>query len=230
VERFYGLPAERIRVIRNAVGLEPYDHEEARSFVRRHLGVPPEQKLVVKVAHLSAQKNYPMFVRTAARVCREREDVTFVSVGSGSLEQEMTDLAASLGVAEQVRFLGERRDAHRWLAGADLFCFTTDFEGFPNALLEAMMSGLPVATTCFAGIEELTGGREIAVTVPVGDDEAMAREIGSLLDDSARRKRLGAAAREWVSTQYPWDALVRTMESFYEGVVERRIAPNESVR
>jgi glycosyltransferase involved in cell wall biosynthesis len=177
------------------------------------------------VAHLRAQKNHRMFVRTAARVCGERPDVTFASVGSGPLEREMIDLAASLGVADRVRFLGERPDAHRWLAGADLFCFTTDFEGFPNAVLEAMMSGLPVVSTRFAGLDELLAGREIAVTVPLDDDEAMAREISALLDDSDRSSRLGDAARAWVGERFPWDALVRTMESFYEDLAAGRGGP-----
>lgn len=225
VERYYGLPAERIRVIRNAVSLEPHDRETARGAVRRELQVPPQQKLAVMVAHLRAQKNHAMFVRAAARVCGQRPDVTFVSVGSGPLEREMIDLAASLGVADRVRFLGERPDAHRWLVGSDLFCFTTHFEGFPNAVLEAMMAGLPVVTTRFAGLDELLGGRDIAVTVPLDDDEAMAREIAALLDDPGRCSRLGGEARAWVGERFPWDALVRTMESFYEDLVDGRSGP-----
>ena len=228
VERFYGLPARRTRIVRNAVDLEPHDRETARVAVRREIGLPPEQFLVVMVAHLRAQKNHAMFVRAAARVCRERPDVTFVSVGSGPLEREMIGLAASLGAADRVRFLGERPDAHRWLAGSDLFCFTTSFEGFPNAVLEAMMAGLPVVTTRFAGLDELLGGREIAVTVPLDDDEAMAREIVVLLDDPERRSRLGGEGRSWVRETYTWDRLVGEMESFYEDLMRKGARPAQS--
>jgi len=218
VERYSGLPAERIRIVYNAVSLEPCDRAVARAEIRRELGVPVSSTLALMIAHLRPGKNYPMFVRTAARVCRERSDVVFLSLGDGPLRGELNDLVQSLGVQNNVRFVGERRDIHRWLAAADLFCFTTDFEAFPNSVLEAMMAGLPVVSTGFSSMDELQGGQRNAVIVPFDDDQAMAREILALLDDPARRQQLGESGRSWVSQRYTWDALIRTMEAFYQGL------------
>jgi len=220
VQRLSGLAAQRVRVIYNAVSLEAVDREGARAELRRELGVPADQRLAVMVAHLRAEKNYAMLVRCAARLRRLRPDVTFVSLGSGPLERQLTELADSLGARESVRFLGERGDVARWLAAADLFCLTTNREAFPNSVLEAMAAGLAVVTTPFSSLEELTGGRELAVTVPFDDDEALAREIVALLDDPARRRRLGEEGRAWVRERYTWDRLIGEMESFYEGLMD----------
>jgi len=187
--------------------------------VRRELGVPGDQRLVVMVAHLRPEKNYAMFVRCGARMRRDRRDVTFVSLGSGPMEAQLTEQAGSLGARHDVRFLGERADVPSWLAAADLFCLTTNREAFPNSVLEAMAAGLPIVTTPFSSLDELTGGRDLVVTVPFDDDEAMARELAALLDDPARRRRLGEEARSWVRERYTWDRLVREMESFYEGLM-----------
>jgi len=228
VQRLSGLPAERIRVIYNAVSLETGDRETARAEVRRELGVPGDQRLVVMVAHLRPGKNYAMFVRCGARIGRDRPDVTFVSLGSGPLEAHLTGQARSLGARHNVRFLGERADVLRWLAGADLFCLTTYHEAFPNSVLEAMAAGLPIVTTPFSSLDELTGGRDLVVKVPFDDDEAMAREIAALLDDPARRNRLGEEGRSWVRERYTWDRLVLEMESFYEDLMRKGARPAQT--
>jgi len=227
-QRLSGLPAGRIRVIYNAVSLETGDREAARAGVRHELGVPGDQRLVVMVAHLRPGKNHEMFVRCGARIGRDRPDVTFVSLGSGPLEEQMIAQAASLGARHSVRFLGERADVPRWLAGADLFCLTTYHEAFPNSVLEAMAAGLPVVTTPFSSLDELTGGRDLVVKVPFDDDEAMAGEIAALLDDPARRHRLGEEGRSWVRERYTWDRLVGEMESFYEELMRKRVRPTRA--
>jgi glycosyltransferase involved in cell wall biosynthesis len=226
VQRRSGLAAERIRVIYNAVNLEAIDRESARAWARRELGLPEDQRLAVMVAHLRPEKNYPMFVRCGARIRRHRSDVTLVSLGSGPMESQLNGHAESLGVQDHVRFLGERTDVSRWLAAADLFCLTTNREAFPNSVLEAMAAGLPVVTTSFSSLDELTGGREIVVKVPLDDDEAMAREIAALLEDPLRCRRMGEEARSWVRERYTWDRLVGEMESFYEELTRDGTRPS----
>jgi glycosyltransferase involved in cell wall biosynthesis len=221
MQRYFGLPVEQTRIIYNAVSLPACDGGAARAEIRRELGVPAGEKLVLMVARQREQKNYPMFVRTGRNVCRSRSDVTFVGVGSGDAMEELNSLIDSLGVAGRVRLVGEQPDVHRWLAAADVFCFTTDYEGFPNAVLEAMMAGTPVVSTRFSGVEELLTGPEVGVTVPLNDDKSMAREISRLLDAPECRTRLGSAARALAESSYSWDVLVNTMESLYRELIEQ---------
>jgi len=211
----YGLPPDHTRIIRNAVQIETCDRDAARAEIRTELGLPPDQKIVLMVARQCLSKNYPMFVRAGQLVCGQREDVTFVGVGRADMSEELEGLIVSLGVSGRVRLVGERSDGHRWRAAADVFCLTSNDEGFPNAVLEAMGAGLPVVCTEFGAARELIENSEVGVLVPLNDEQALGREIFRLLDEEARRTRLGAAARALVQAEYTWDHLVETMETLY---------------
>jgi glycosyltransferase involved in cell wall biosynthesis len=217
MEKHYGVPFDRIQVVYNAVSLPPCDSEMARLSVRKELGIPAEQKLVVMVGRLDPDKNWPMFVRVADRVRRIRLDVYFVAIGSGPLHEELQRMVqSSSGLGAYLRFAGEKRDVSRWLAAADLFCFTSDLEGFPNAVLEAMLSGLTVLCTEFDSATEVLTNPAVGCLVPKNDDQAMAQQVIELLDNPARRQTIGEAARAMVENRHDWNTLVQTMEQFYE--------------
>jgi glycosyltransferase involved in cell wall biosynthesis len=185
--------------------------------IREELGIPAGQKLVIMVGRLDPDKNWPMFVRVADRVRRIRSDVNFVAIGSGPLHDELQRMVqSSKGLESSLRFVGEKRDVSRWLAAADLFCFTSDLEGFPNAVLEAMLSGLPVLCTEFDSASEVLTNSSVGCLVPKNDDQTMAERVIELLDNPARRQTLGAAARAMVEKRHDWNSLVQTMEQFYE--------------
>jgi glycosyltransferase involved in cell wall biosynthesis len=108
---------------------------------------------------------------------------------------------------------------HRWLLAADVFCLTSNNEGFPNVVLEAMAAGLPVVCTSFTSAREIIPDASLGILTPVGDDLEMARQISLLLDDQGRRMELGRSARQWVGDRFGWSKLVSQMESLYEELV-----------
>jgi glycosyltransferase EpsF len=93
--------------------------------------------LVVNVGRLSDAKNHEMLFRVAVEVIKAKPEVLFVCAGHGEREQDLRELLQRLKVRDRVRLLGLRDDIPRLLAGADVFCFTSKHEGFPNALAEA---------------------------------------------------------------------------------------------
>lgn len=222
LERHYGLPVERTRVIYNAVDVPAIDRAATRFDVRRELGVAESTLLVVMVGRLSTDKNYPMYLRAARRVCDVRSDAVFLAVGHGPLEPSLRQQAAELSLGDRFRFLGLRQDVPRLLAGSDVFCFASDSEGFPNAVLEAMAVGLPVVCSAFPSAVEVVTDPQVGVIVPLNDDQAMAGETLALLEDSARRERMGQAASALVRGRFSWDHLVREMESFYVASMKGR--------
>jgi len=222
LERYFSIPQSRVRIIYNAVELPAADPAAARREIRQELGLPPYQRIVLMVARQHKQKNYPLFIKTAAEVCRRRSDVTFVSVGRGDMMDELTGLTEALGVRDSVRFVGIRHDVHRWLAAADVFCFTSDYEGFPNAVLEAMLAGVPVATTAFPGVEEVVTDRITGCIVPRNDEKAMAHTVETLLDDQAFAQLLAKAARDITKERYGWETLLNAMHEVYVSLVQGR--------
>lgn len=215
IERYLGVPASRVRIIYNAVELAAADRMRSRAEIRNELELPLNQKIVLMVARQHKQKNYPLFVKTAALVRGQRRDVTFVGVGRGDMMDELRALADTLGVGDGVRFVGIRHDVHRWLAAADLFCFTSNYEGFPNAVLEAMLAGLPVVTTAFSGVEEVITDGETGCIVPCDDAAAMAAAVERLLNDAMLAQRLARAAQDVAQSRYSWKTLVQTMQELY---------------
>jgi glycosyltransferase involved in cell wall biosynthesis len=130
-------------------------------------------------------------------------------VGDGPLRPDLADQAARLGLEDRVRFPGwvSRDDMPDRLRQADVFVFPSRDEGMPNAVLEAMASGLPVAATRISGNEELVADGETGFLVLPDDPAALAGALARLVADRGLCRRLGAAGRDKVERQYSWRAV-----------------------
>lgn len=191
---------------------------ERVSGVRRSLGVPDGGMVVGNVAHLRAQKGHELWLRTAARVLRARPGTTFVIVGREKQEgyrQELEGLAGRLGIADQVRFAGFQPDPYPYLASFDVFLMTSEFEGFPIALVEAMAMGKAVVSTDVGGVAEAIGEDETGLLAPPGDEEALADHVVGLLTDDARRAGMAARARARARSEFTVQRMVSLVEETY---------------
>jgi len=216
----YDAPPDRIRVIYNGVELPQVDRDRARWELRAELNVPESALLITMVGRVAPIKNHPMFVRMARRVGEQRPAARFLIVGRGPALASVEALVNELDLADRVRLLGLRDDVPRILAASDVFCFTSYSEGFPNAVLEAMASGLAVVSTASDGVRELIRDGTVGLLTPMEDDAAMAAHVLRLLDDPQRRRRIGDAAAAMVRRDYTWDAMVRQTQDLYEELVE----------
>jgi glycosyltransferase involved in cell wall biosynthesis len=212
----YGLAVQRTTIIPNAVSLEPCDRELARSEVRQELRLSPSHRIVLMLGRQAPVKNYPMFLRVGRAVCRQRSDVTFLGIGRQDLACELSPLLSELGMEGRVRLLDQQSDVNRWLAAADVFCFTSNAEGCPNAVLEAMLAGLPIVCTDFASAREVLG--DTGVLVSRGDEQAMSRCVLELLDKPEQATHMGERAKRRAQTRYSWAALVQRMDHLYSGL------------
>lgn len=218
IARNLAVSPDRVVVIPN--GIEPGGErtQDARRSLLEACGCPPASRLVLAVGRLTPEKDYPMLLRVASRFPPE-EGVRFIIAGHGEMETSLRALATRLGVADRVHFLGLRRDVPVLLRGADAFCFTSRVEGAPNALLEAMATGLPIVTTRFDGLSEILVDGVEALSVGVDDDAAAAASLRRLLADADEACRIGAAARAGVASRCSTAAMVAATLDLY-----RRIA------
>jgi len=144
-------------------------------------------------------------------------------VGDGPQLPRLRSLARQYAIDDRVHFLGwqDRTQLPALLAESNLFVYPSRHEGMPNAVLEAMASGLPVIATAIAGNEELVQDGRTGLLVPPDDVSALAAALADLLPDAARREGMGAAARRLVSEDYSWqntaDAYVDLFERAQEG-------------
>lgn len=152
---------------------------------------------ILCVGRLHEQKGFAFALQIFARVLASRPNARLTIAGDGPLKEQLEMTADALGICEQVTFRGLVEDLAGEWARADLFLFTSLYEGFPNALAEAMANGVAaVAFDCPTGPSELITDGVDGYLVPVGDvDSASARCI-ELLADPHKRRRFGERARQ----------------------------------
>jgi glycosyltransferase involved in cell wall biosynthesis len=224
------VPRAKIAVIPNGIDLSrlpPFNVDRAAA--RDAAGLAPGRWLVAQVGRLTAQKDYPTFLRAAALIAGERPDVDFLIVGEGPLRQELERLAASLGIGSRVRFLGLRHDVPELLAAVDVLVLASVFEGFPNVVLEAMATGAVAVATDVDGARELIASGEHGLLVPPGQPAAVADAVTRLLGDDGLRERLALAARRRVEAEFTVEVMARRTAEAYERWLARRVASSPGV-
>ena len=140
--------------------------------------------------------------------------------GDGPQLQALQSLAEELGIQDRVLFLGWQ--SHHQITDsyqqANVFLFPSRHEGMPNAMLEAMASGLPVVATCIAGNEELVVDGETGYLVPPEDIEALQNALKKLLDDAGLRQQMGLASRRRAEETYSWESTAKQYALLLEKV------------
>jgi glycosyltransferase involved in cell wall biosynthesis len=145
--------------------------------------------------------------------------VFFVIAGTGPQEEELKAKAVLLGIDEQVRFLGHVSDRLSLYHAFDALLMTSDFEGTPMVLLEAMSCGLPVAASAVDGIAEVcTDGHDALLVVP-GDVDGFTQALSRILRDEELRATLGRNAHNTILERYEIRHLVHRIEGIYDEVL-----------
>jgi glycosyltransferase involved in cell wall biosynthesis len=143
-------------------------------------------------------------------------DVQLLIVGEGSLRGSLEELSKLLGISGRVVFLGARRDIPELLASMDVFVLSSDLEGLPVALLEAMAAGRPVVATASGGIPSVIKDGVTGLLVKTGDEEGLASGIESVLKNSALSELLGENGRAFVRNNYGFESVINQYMRLYE--------------
>ena len=140
--------------------------------------------------------------------------------GDGPQMSVLQSLAKELGLGDRVHFLGwqSRQQLMKCYGQANIFLFPSRHEGMPNALLEAMASGLPVIASCIAGNEELVVDGETGYLVPSEDMEALQAALKKLLSEPESRQQMGNASRQHVEANYSWESTAQQYALLLEKV------------
>lgn len=189
----------RVAVIPNALSLTPSPSSAARAPAGAAGGT------IVAVGRLTHQKGHDVLLRAFSRASASVPGWRLTIHGEGEERSVLAALASRLGIAEQVSFPGYTRHVASALAEADLFVLASRYEGFPNALVEAMASGVAsIATSCPSGPDEIITSGQDGLLVAVDDVEGLARAMARLMSDATLREIIGAAGRS-VAKRYDLD-------------------------
>jgi len=187
----------------------------SRERVRGEFEIGPDDPVVGTVAVFRTQKRLDRWLEAAAEIRQRVPDVHFLMVGDGPVRPELDEVAGSLGLSDRVHFAGLADDVPPYLAAMDVYLMSSEFEGLPLALLEAMAAGLPVAATSVGGIPEVIDSDAAGLLVEPGDVAGLAAATVRLLTDRAVAEAIGVTGREVVEERFGVERMARELEDIY---------------
>jgi glycosyltransferase involved in cell wall biosynthesis len=148
-------------------------------------------------------------------------EVRFLIAGDGDLMAPLKAQAATLGVSEQIVFAGHRTDIPEILAATDVLCISSNYEGTPLVLFEAMAAGKAVVSTAVDGCREVIRDKQTGLLVPPKDPEKLGAALIKVIEDADLRARLEKAALV-ASKRYDISECMRLMQQIYDDVIKER--------
>ena len=211
------VPNAKIRVVQNGISLCRFS-VPADPSLRAALNEGKDRPIVFTPARLHKQKGHVYLLEAAACV----PDAVFVLAGDGPERSSLQELSRKLGIADRVRFLGQRQDIPQLLACCDMFVLPSLYEGLPLSVLEAMAAGKPVIATAIGGTNEAVLHGVTGLLVPPANPTALAAAVRTLLANEPTATCLAEAGKTRVTREFSSDAMIRGVIHVYEELIETR--------
>jgi glycosyltransferase involved in cell wall biosynthesis len=215
-----GCPADRIAVVQNGIDHRVFVREPGRrEEIRRGLGIAADDVVIGAVGRLEHQKRFDLLMEVVARLRQRHSKLRLFIVGAGGLDDELKAVHQRLGLGEACVFLGHRPDVPLLHNAFDLFVQSSDREGSPNVVLEAMALGTPIVATDVGGTRDLVVDDVHGLIVPPTDGQALEGAIERVLADWPAAAARAAAARRRVEEELTFDLRMDRVEAIYEELV-----------
>ena len=190
--------------------------------MRAAIGASSDDIIVGYVGRMVPVKDVPLLIRAFAQASRDVPSLRLLLAGDGPNRSEAEALAAELGRAERVHFIGWTDDLQRFYATIDVFALTSLNEGTPVAGIEAMAAGKPVVATAVGGVPDVVDSGTTGTLIPPGSADAFSRSLVDLARRPDERRRMGAAGRERAGSRYSHVRLVDDVERLYMRELRRK--------
>jgi L-malate glycosyltransferase len=211
-----GVPPERIDVIYNGISIEEY--EGCSCAERCHA------KTVGMIANFRHQKDHETYLRAASLVLEQEPQARFLCVGSGINEERMKLLSRSLGIQDQVAFLGRREGAELIgiMSRLSVSVLASTNEGLPNALMESMALSIPVVSNPSGGVLELVEDGRTGYLFPYRRPDILAEKILLLLSHPELAREMGERGRQRIKGHFTKEIMIGHFETLYQNLCQTR--------
>lgn len=176
-----------------------------------------KEKVIVTVGRLEKPKNYKMLINAFSLFYQTHPDYRLRFYGTGTLEKKLKNQVRNLGLTDAVDFMGNTMDVHLQIKNASLFVLSSDFEGLSNALIEAMMMGLPCISTDCNGADAIIDANESGMIIRRGDTHALAEAMCKMIDDRKLAESYAAEAHRRTMSRFSADLICKQWKALVEG-------------
>lgn len=222
IDRHVNLADTPVRPLLNGVNTERFAPTDfPRTRLRAQLRLPETKTIIGTVCVFRTQKRLQHWVTLATRLYRKYPELHFVIVGDGPEEENIRQQIREAGLEDAVTFPGRISEVRPWLAAMDIYLMTSEFEGLPIAMLEAMSMELPVVATRAGGIGEAIDSGQNGWLTEVDDWASLEQPLIDLIEDKRMRKAIGEAARTRVQKDFSVQRMASELESIYVKVARR---------
>lgn len=211
-----GVSPKKIRLIYNGIDVEEFRSSRSRQALRDLENIQPEAIVLTMVANLIPYKGHRDLIEALGAI-NERLPPRWLLLCVGrddGIQAGLEHLALSLGIGENVRFLGSRKDIANLLALSDIGLLTSHEEGFSNSILEGMAAGLPMIVTDVGGNAEAVVNGTTGIVVPAKSPDRLGEAVVELLNEH-KRKVFGGRGRERVFNIFSLEACIDGYEEVY---------------
>jgi glycosyltransferase involved in cell wall biosynthesis len=226
-----GYRPERVVTIANGIDTERVAAAQRAPVDKVQFGVVDNAPLIATVGHVRQVKGIDVLVRAAALVRREIPSAMFVVAGSPwhNYFPQIEQLTRSLGLQDNIRFLGRIDDTFPLLRAADIFCLLSRSEGMSNAVLEAMAFGLPCVATHVGGNPELIEDGQTGFLVNTEDPDTAAARMLDLLRNPARARQMGRAGRVKIYSSFTAQMMIDRIVRQYDALLKTKAGAARSL-
>jgi L-malate glycosyltransferase len=196
------VPAKKVVTIYNGIDEQSVVSVLSPSEAKQRLGIPAHCSVIGSAGRLDPIKRLDIFLRAAQEIVVAQPNTRFIIGGEGPQVSQLRGLAATLGIQDQVLFLGHRDDVYDVLRAMDIFVLCSDHEGLPMALLEALHLRVPVVVRPVGGVAEVIRDGVNGICVQSSEPSKLAEACLALLHDDARRRCLVSAGTKLVTMHF----------------------------
>lgn len=210
-----GFDMSRTQVIHNGVRIS----QQRIGELRRRFSIPAKAPLILAAGRIEQQKRFDRVIEIASQLIVQHPNMCVLIAGEGPDRKALEQQLSSRNLTEHVRFTGFIPDLAEIMGDADLFLLTSDQEGTPNVLLEAMAAGVPALAFAIGSVPEIMSGDLAPSSFSPGDVSRMTQRVDELLKNPAARRDLGAAMREYVEAEFSLDHSMKQFEHLFQAVL-----------
>lgn len=209
--------SEKVTLIYHGIEVKGLINKNTLGWQEERKGTP----VIGTVGRLEPQKAIDDFLKAAKIVKEQIQQVRFIIVGDGPLKMDLEKLSISLGIQDDVVFTGWKENVAEYIAGMDIFCLPSLWEGFGIVLLEAMDMDKPIVATRVGGIPEIIMEGKGGILVTPGEPKELANSLCLLLSNTQMQKHMGNYNRERVKTIFYAKDMIKRYEVMYENLFKK---------